>query len=702
MPRYQIEMGGQKFEVEAPDDQSVSLAIKQIANQQPQQAAPSADPNSPTNNALQAGITGANQALTLGFGDELVAGALTPIEMGVRAYRGQDWSPGASYDAVLQDQRKQLGEAFDNHPIAANAGLIAGGLAGGKVLGPLGKGPTAILPQNASLLAKTTLAAGEGAGMGAIYGAGVGEGGAANRAKSAAENAAIGGAIGGVMPAVASGASAAYRNIADSLAQSSAAKNANVSAPTARMLADILSADGSLGPAGAANMARAGKEAMLADAGPNAIQVLDVAIQRGGPGSVAARQAIDARAARGTADMNTALDTALGAPQGVNATREGIRTGSADARQQAYNAAYNAPIDYASPAGKEIEQIIKTRVPGNVISTANNLMRMEGAQSKQILAHVADDGSVVFEQMPDVRQLDYITRALNQAAESGEGAGALGGQTTVGRAYQNLAWDLRSKAREAVPEYGAALDTAADPISRSKAVEFGSKVLSPSTTRDQVELAVKGMSQAEKDAAAQGVRSRLDDAVANVTRTIADGNMDAREGIKLLRDMSSRTNREKIAAIIGDQKAGALFDEVDRVATSFELRAGVAENSKTYARQAVSGRIEDITAPGPLGTLLQGKPLNAGQKLAQMMTNQTPEATTRRQGEIYSELADFLTRPSGQSIPNMQTLTNLGQSTARNLTKSQQLARLLNQGGFSGVLPATSLLGSGPQQSRER
>ncbi len=50
-------------------------------------------------------------------------------------------------------------------------------------------------------------------------------------------------------------------------------------------------------------------------------------------------------------------------------------------------------------------------------------MQLEGNQSQQILARVGDDGAVTFERLPDVRQIDYITRALRQAAESGEGQG---------------------------------------------------------------------------------------------------------------------------------------------------------------------------------------------------------------------------------------------------------------------------------------
>src|SRR6202008_2610599 len=109
------------------------------------------------------------------------------------------------------------------------------------------------------------------------------------------------------------------------------------------------------------------------------------------------------------------------------------------------------------------------------------------------------------------------------------GQGALGGQTQLGSAYQNLSRDIRGKLRQAVPEYGTALDTAADPISQVQAVKLGSKILSPSQTMDDVAIAVDGMGAAEKRAVAQGIRSDIDNRMANVTRALTDSNMDARE-----------------------------------------------------------------------------------------------------------------------------------------------------------------------------
>ncbi len=174
-------------------------------------------------------------------------------------------------------------------------------------------------PANAGLGSMVLRGAADGAMLGGAYGLGSGEDGVVNRGYEAGKGALIGGLVGGAVPVAARGVSSAYRSVMDALATNRAAANAGVSPGAARILTNALEADGTLGPRGMQNMGRAGQEAMLADAGPNARQVLDTAVQKGGPGGVVARDAIDARVARGADDLTTALDENLGQPQGCSA-----------------------------------------------------------------------------------------------------------------------------------------------------------------------------------------------------------------------------------------------------------------------------------------------------------------------------------------------------------------------------------------------
>lgn len=625
---------------------------------------------------VESALSGAADAVTFGFGDELAAGAVSGIE----SLRGND----QPYDRTLAQIRADQRAAQDQNPKSYLGGQVGGAIA--QALATRGAG---FFPNASSIAGKMGGGMLTGAAYGGAHGAGAGEG-MGDRATQALKEGAFGAAIGATAPVVAAGASRAYEAARNAVLGNRIARQAGASPEALRMLGNVLDADGTRGPVGAANMARAGQDAMLADAGPNARAILDTAIQRGGPGAVEAQNAIAQRTARAAGAATSALDNTLGAPQGVTAARTAIRTGSAAARGNAYDAAYSAPINYADPRGQALEQLVRGRVPGDIVRQANRLMQLGGDESQQILARVADDGSVAFERLPDVRQLDYITRALNNAAESGDGAGALGGQTPMGRAYQGLASEIRRTLRDLVPEYGQALETAADPIRRSQGVELGSRLLSPSMTRDQVDEAVRGMSGPERAAVAQGVRSRIDDVMANVSRTVQDGDTPAREAVKAIRDLSSRANREKLSAVIGNQQAATLFDELDRVATSFDLRASVAQNSRTYARQATDARIGEMTAPGAVGTFMQGAPLKGTQRIAQALTGQTPQDIVRRQDGYYSELARLLTQPAAQSQAAFNAIGQMGQTDAATRLMAGRIARAL--AGTQTVYPSTMLL----------
>lgn len=692
MPTYEVEMNGQKFSIDAPDDASVNLAVKQMHEQAP----PTADPAVPPQAGGYSSAPSWTQPITAfgrGAADVATGGFLD--EAGAAAdYAGSHilpWRQPKTFDQALQDTRGDDQALAAQNPVSTIAGDVAGGVGLGTGLAKAGLSFAAATPANAALtnvIARGIADAGITSG---IYGFGSGQGWQ-NRAEKGAIGATIGGLIGGGIPLVARGVSGAYNAIADQLAKAGAAGKAGTTPGVVDILSDTLGADGSLGAQGQANMAKAGSEAMFADAGPNAKKVLDTAIQRGGPGSVEATQAIEGRVNRGAQDLTTVLDDTLGAPEGVFTARKDIATAAKPAIGDAYKTAYETPIDYADPRGQALEQLVSQRVPGDIIANANKLMRLNGESSKQILADIADDGSVTYKTLPDVRQLDYITRALKQASESGEGQGALGGQTQLGAAYQNLSRNIRSGLRDLVPEYGNALDTAADPISRSQAVKLGGQALSPSVRTDEFANSVEGMSVAEKAGLGQGIRSDIEHRVSNVTRSLQDGNMDAREAVKSLRDLSSRASREKVTLAIGDEKASKLFDEIDRISTTFDLRASVAENSKTFARQATEGRINSMTAPGPIATLAQGKPLNAAQKLAQVLTRQTPDAVNARQQKIYSDIAQFLTRPADQALPAFQAMQNYGGQTLANRARAGAIAQVLS-GAQPLAYPSSALLG---------
>lgn len=636
----------------------------------------------------------ASNSQMLGFGDEIGAGigalgnqvrkwtGLAPQQTLSDLVRGTNPAPdfGQAYGDLesLEQARRDLGK--QNNGALGTAAEVLGGLSG---LGPAGGGA-------AEPLWQTVLKSGAtGGGLGAIQGFGSAD---ENRAQSALVGGTAGAVVGGTIPIIGNAVSSATRNIGDFLAGNQAASTAGLDPKSASVLQSLLGADNSLSPEGIARIQSAGSEGMLADAGPSARQALDTAVQSSGQAGALARDQIGQRVLRDSAAINTALDNAFGSPEGIGTARATISADSAAARDMAYKAAYSAPIDYASAEGMHVEDLLGRVRPAD-IEAANTMMREEGVKSSQIMAQISDDGTVSFKKMPDVRQIDYITRALNDRADATNAMGKLGGQTSQGRITQNLSRDLRDALKGAVPEYSIALDTAADPIRRSQAILQGADFLNQSTTRDAASQQVARMTQPEKDALAQGIRAQLDDALANVARTAQDGDIPAREAMQTLKRLSTRAAREKVGIAIGDGRAQALFDELDRAAKSFELQASVANNSKTFARLNMNQQIKDLTSGGDvISTLAKGEPINAAKRFTQVLTGMTPDAIAGRKSDINLNIAKMLLSKGGAGIDTMQALQDLQRGMSGNNAIAGQLMGASKSFSAPGAMIADKLL----------
>ena len=549
---------------------------------------------------------------------------------------------GQAYEEALDYQRAR-DRVFDRlHPKESTALQVAGGVASGLAAAPAALSTVGNMSRGGAVL--TGGAA--GAGVGGVEGYLGGEGGVDERLKSAGTGALVGGAVGAAAPLAIEGVQKGTRAVVDRLVQNDTLKRRGVSRPAADVVTRALDQDGALSGQGAANIRAGGPGAMIADAGPAAQGLLDTTIQRGGAGANAAREAIDARARDAARGVSGALDNALGRPVGTETAERAIRRGSAPARAAAYNAAYSKPVDYAHPLGMEIEELLQ-RVPKSAFDEANRLMKVRGEKSAQILASVADDGGISFKSLPDVRQLDYITRALREVADQADGQGKLGGQTAYGNAVRELADELRDRVKTLVPEYGRALETAAEPIAARNALRFGEDILSKAVPRDEAARTIARMSGPEREALKQGIRSHIDEALANVRRTITDPNVDIRQGMQAIKDLSSDAARTKIRLALGSKEADRLFGQIDEFTKAYELKGSVAQNSKTFARTALNDTVGRVTEPGPIGTAMEGRPVEASRKLVQAVLGTGEAGRTARQDEIFDQIATILTKPRG-------------------------------------------------------
>jgi len=606
----------------------------------------------------------AGESMTLGVvGDEASAAAYGAL-------------PGRSYNSELARFR-------GNEDKMSTAGRVTADLIGAIVPAFAGVG---MVSSATTLPGKIFAGAKFGAGAGATQGFMEGEGGATNRLKSAGVGALVGGGIGGAIPVVSEVGKAAWRSIKDAARASRIAKDIGgrlgVSPETAKVVGNIVGSDDPNAMRQALDAS--GADAMLADASPALGVTADSAMRSPVAGSRAAFDRIEARAGKATDDLMGAVNPS-GAKVAVGEAMDAARTGSAAARKAAYDTAYAKPIDYSSEAGSILLDKVTPRLPGKAISYANELMRLRGEKSAQIMATIAPDGSVTFTRPPDVRQWDYIKQALNQLAESGDGAGALGGQTRLGAAYASLATDIRDAVATAVPEYKTALGVAADAISERNAVKFGSELLADRTTTYDALKAIRTATPAERDAMKVGLIGQMEEVIGNIKAVPSDQNIDARQAIAAFKSLTSPNAQKKMEALFGADWP-AIKAEIGKAGAALGLRARTAANSATAGRAMADRAVIEATTPSPLRS---GKLVEAGKNFIGGITGASPEAVARLRDEVKGELADLLTRQGGSAQNALGVILNSLAANPVQQGVGRGLYNALALGGFTALPMAT-------------
>lgn len=524
---------------------------------------------------------------------------------------------------------------------------------------------------------------------GAIYGSGEGRT-VDERLDTAANQGVLGAAFGGILGAGAPVVESLARNAIEGIRRSDVAaisKQFGISKNAAKVVKQYIDADDIAGAQRA--LQSAGDEAMLGETSRGAMSLLDAAAASGGKAEKVVNDAIEGRVTRANSAFRAASDDALGAPVGgMKSAADEISARTAPQRQAAYDAAYRSPIDYASPEGMEIESIlgrIDQGVLGKAISRANEKLAWDGKGAKQIMASIDDTtGKITFTEMPNVRQLDELKRALQETAEADRNAlGRMGPEGTF-RSQQARA--VRDATSAAAPAYGDAVRLGGDKIAEEQALILGNGILRSGVSREDVARQMAGASVDERAAAKAGLRQAIDDTMANVRAAVSDTNVEARQVRKMLGDLSSEASRDKIRIVLGDADAKALFDRVDTLATGFNLRAAVSENSRTARRQAVQGSVRDVSNPnaGPVGKLKEGSPIGAVQDVVRLATANTPEAQALREAGVWEDIAKMLTGVKGKSAQTAMTfIRKAADGQALTEAEATTLARIL---ATTGVL----------------
>lgn len=163
-----------------------------------------------TSRAAQAGF---NDLLTLGFGDELYAGATAPIRALPGLFSGEGYDVGRAYNEGLDMTRQTA-----RNTAALNPAAYTGGQVMGAIVNPLGRSSGVV--QGAK----------QGAALGATYGFGSSDGDLQDRAQGALTGGLTGAAFGAAVPWLAKKGGDAVERVVQSRATSRAVKNAPTSA----------------------------------------------------------------------------------------------------------------------------------------------------------------------------------------------------------------------------------------------------------------------------------------------------------------------------------------------------------------------------------------------------------------------------------------------------------------------------------------
>ena len=284
--------------------------------------------------------------------------------------------------------------------------------------------------------------------------------------------------------------------------------------------------------------------------------------------------------------------------------------------------------------------------------------------------------------MQSIRDVDQIKRALDEVNRTNAGQGLMGGQTEYGVEAGKRAREIRDLLTEISPEYKDALAAGADTISRTQGVEFGATVLRPQTTRETVADMVRNSTPGEMTAIRQGLRSQIDETLANVRAVASDQNIDARAASTAWSNMSSPAARSKMQLLLGDAWP-KLEKQLDEAGAAIGLRANTSANSATAGRQFAKEAVDAVNAPG---ALRRGEVIKAGRNLIGGVTGGSPDAIARASADTRSELADVLTRQGGTAPQNLSAILKALMDNPQNLNAGKTLEQIVRMAGM-GVIP---------------
>ncbi|WP_336947216.1 hypothetical protein [Asaia sp. HN010] len=473
--------------------------------------------------------------------DATASYALNPLFSEKNQLRG---GFGDRYQQALDVQNGMDRQFAQDHPIANTAAQVAGAVgssipfAGVGLVGRTGLGAARGV---VGALARAGATAGEGAAVGGAD--------AWARGDNIGTGAALGTVGGAAGSAIGDGLGAAIRAFrpASSRAREIVAQLAEHDGITPQSATDALT---SLGDAG-----------MLADLGSNLQQGTRAVASAPGSGQRLILDALMGRAESAGARITRATDREMGPRTNVLDTADSIARDRAAAARPLYKQAYAANV----PMTDDLQSLLSRPSMETALRNAQRL--------------AADSGEAFDQSAPTVMGLDYTKRALDDAISSHIRAG----NNNEARILMQNREALLGHMDDAVPAYAEARRVFSGYSGIANALQDGQSVFKSTISPDMIRRQVANMPEDQLAAYMEGARQQI----ANTMGT-------ARNDANAARAMFDKgNNREKLAAIMGDEPASRMLGSIDSERqfsrTLDQAQGGSRTDRNILAQQIVPG-----------------------------------------------------------------------------------------------------------------
>ena len=410
-----------------------------------------------------------------------------------------------------------------------------------------------------------------------------------------------------------------------------------------------------------------GRDAQIPDADDAMAKLLDIITIHGGEGASIVVNSVKDRANKQLAGVERKLDQKLGALEvdpttglKMDATdmAQVVAKNTAPTRTKAYKKAYSQKINYNAPDGQAVLEAlnrIDPKIMQQAMSKANARLRFDGEDLGQSGFELGEDGLLKMVNNPNMLQLDYIKRALGELAY-GTGDVMKNGrfvQTPEAQLYSQMYTLLNktlknvNKPKKGDSAYETATKLGQDKIQRQNAIELGQQMLNPNVNARTISRAMQDAGDAEKAMARFGFRSKIDETLANVKRTINSPEIDTNQVKKLLESMSTDNVLNKLNVLLPKKDAKQIAKQLETARIALELKASVAKGSQTAERVLGANRVDSIIKgiPDAMGEIA---PLRTGQLIAQNVLKSKALSDSRKD-LIMKELANAMLGSKGMA-----------------------------------------------------